>query len=138
MKKIILLILCTLVASVCLIACMQPPAPDSITTEEPSASPLLSDAAGNITLALAQGENYIGAVNTDNSAQNVSVCLDKKSIWSLSGDSYVTILVNADETCANILSNGYNIYYDVASSENAWLGGGTVSLTGGGVLAPAP
>ena len=41
------------------------------------------------------------------------------------------------EDCSNIESNGHNIYYDSENLANEWLAGRTISLKGGGVLAPA-
>ena len=39
---------------------------------------------------------------------------------------------------SQIMGNGMSIYYDPSSPDNAYLDGGTYSLSGGGVIAPVP
>lgn len=95
------------------------------------------DEISTFALSLTQGSTFAGAVNTGNTAQEVAISLDADSTWTLTGDSYVTVLTNADETCANIVSGGYNLYYDADAAGNEWIGGQTISLAGGGSLMPA-
>ena len=72
----------------------------------------------------------------ENTGESVTVSLDGTSAWTLTGDSYVSILKNDLEDNSNIISNGYTIYYDAENEENAWLGGETISLKDGGVIRP--
>ena len=63
----------------------------------------------------------------ENTAQAAAVSLDADSAWTLTGDSYVTVLTNVDETCANIVSGGHNLYYDADAAGNEWLGAQTIA-----------
>ncbi|MBQ9531997.1 MAG: hypothetical protein IJR70_07990 [Eubacterium sp.] len=54
--------------------------------------------------------SYEGTINGDNSAKEISLSLDKDSTITLTGDSYVTSLENADTTNSNINFNGYKLY----------------------------
>lgn len=78
---------------------------------------------------------WSGAINTDDTASNATVYLDSDSTWTLTADSYVTVITDDDTTAANIISAGFSIYYD--SSYNTWLDGETIDLSGGGYLTPA-
>ena len=52
-------------------------------------------------------EKYIVDVSNDG---EVNLVLDKDSTITLTGDSYVTSLKNADSTNSNINLNGYKLY----------------------------
>ena len=58
----------------------------------------------------------------------------------LGGALYVTTLRldGGLEQISRIMGNGLSIYYDPADAGNAYLGGGTYALAGGGVVAPVP
>ena len=58
------------------------------------------------------GSTYKGTINGDNSAKSVTLSLDKKSKFTLTGDSYVTSLEDADSSYSNIDFNGYTLYVD--------------------------
>ncbi|ETJ45322.1 hypothetical protein Q604_UNBC00679G0001, partial [human gut metagenome] len=49
------------------------------------------------------------AINTDNTAKEVTLKLSKDSTWTLTGDSYVKTLTNEDTTNSNIHLNGYKL-----------------------------
>lgn len=66
----------------------------------------------------------------------VSIALDETSKWVVTGDSYVSALINEDETLSNIISNGNTIYYDANHASNEWLSGETIELSDGGQLVP--
>ncbi|HAN58602.1 MAG TPA: hypothetical protein DCQ45_06395, partial [Erysipelotrichaceae bacterium] len=53
---------------------------------------------------------YKGAINTKNKAKKVTLTLDKSSKITLTGDTYVTSLKDADPTYSNINFNGYKLY----------------------------
>ena len=65
----------------------------------------ISTAAINLTKS-----DYTGTINGDNSAKEISLTLDKDSTVTLTGDSYVTSLDDADSTYSNINFNGFTLY----------------------------
>ena len=65
----------------------------------------ISTAAINLTKS-----TYEGTINGDNSAKEISLKLDKDSKITLTGDSYVTSLDDADSTYSNIDFNGFTLY----------------------------
>ena len=89
------------------------------------------DDAHTMTISLHEGSTYIGAVNAANTAVKVSVVLDEGTVWDVTGDSYVDVLVGAE----NIMGCG-NVYYDASLNENAYLEGDTIELPGGGKIMP--
>ena len=54
--------------------------------------------------------DYTGTINGDNTAKEITLTLDKNSTITLTGDSYVTSLDDADTTYSNINFNGYTLY----------------------------
>lgn len=58
------------------------------------------------------GSTYKGAINADNTAKSVTLKLDKDSKITLTGDSYVSSLEDADSSYSNIDFNGYTLYVD--------------------------
>ena len=95
---------------------------------------VITDAISSVALTL-ENSTLEGCINGENKG-DVTVILDSASKWTVTGDSYVSVLTNEDKTCANIISNGYCIYYDADNSVNDWLNGETVPLSGGGALMP--
>ena len=70
---------------------------------------IVADAISTIALDMTNGSNLVGAVNTNNTAKEVTVKLSKDSTWTLTGDSYVKSLTNEDTTGNNIHLNGYKL-----------------------------
>ena len=70
---------------------------------------IMADSISTIALDMTNGSSLVGAVNTDNTAKEVTVKLSKDSNWILTGDSYVKSLSNEDTTGSNIHSNGYKL-----------------------------
>ena len=70
---------------------------------------ILADAISTVALDMTNGSSLVGAVNTNNSAKEVTVKLSKDSSWTLTGDSYVKTLTNEDTTGENIHLNGYKL-----------------------------
>jgi hypothetical protein len=97
-----------------------------------------ADAISSIVLTLRNGSSLTGAMDSANTAKSVSVALDASSMWTLTADSYVTVLNDvagiSGTTIINIVGNGRTVHYD--SSANPSLGGRTYSLSGGGTLTP--
>lgn len=97
---------------------------------------LLCDKRSKIKLELKNESSYVGTLNGNNTAKSAVITLDKTSQWTVTGNSYITTLKNAQEDCSNIKSKGYTVYYNPFSSGNSWLNGRTIQLSEGGVLKP--
>ena len=70
---------------------------------------IVADSISTIALDMTNGSSLVGAINTDNTAKEVTVKLSKDSTWTLTGDSYVKSLTNEDTTGSNIHLNGYKL-----------------------------
>ncbi len=88
-----------------------------------------------LTLTLREGASFTGSLGGSLPAR-ANVDLDETSTLTLTGDAYVTALVNADVTHQNIQSNGFYLYYDSNAPENEYLNGQSYLLPGGGFIAP--
>lgn len=95
---------------------------------------ILANDISRVTLELTAGSEWIGSLNRDNAAGFSSISLDKESVWTLTEDSYVTVLSDADSSFGNIRSNRHTIYYD--EDKSAALAGRTVELADGGKITP--
>ena len=78
---------------------------------------------------------WSGGINADDTGGNATVYIDSSSIWTVTSNSYVTVISCEKSKCSNVYSDGYTVYY--SSSSNSWLDGETISLSGGGSLTPA-
>ena len=70
---------------------------------------IVADSISTIALDMTNGSSLVGAVNTDNTAKEITMKLSKDSNWTLTGDSYVKSLNNEDTTNSNIHLNGYKL-----------------------------
>ena len=70
---------------------------------------IMADSISTIALDMTNESSLVGAVNTDNTAKELTVKLSKDSNWILTGDSYVKSLSNEDTTGSNIQLNGYKL-----------------------------
>lgn len=70
---------------------------------------IVADAISTVTLDMTNGSSLVGAINTDNTAKEVTIKLSKDASWTLTGDSYVKTLTNEDTTGENIHLNGYKL-----------------------------
>ena len=70
---------------------------------------IVADAISTIALDMTNGSSLVGAINTGNTAKEITVKLSKDSTWTLTGDSYVKSLTNEDTTGSNIHLNGYKL-----------------------------
>ena len=70
---------------------------------------IVADAISTIALDMTNGSSLVGAINTDNTAKEITLKLSKDSTWTLTGDSYVKTLTNEDTTGENIHLNGYKL-----------------------------
>ncbi len=101
---------------------------------------LVADSISGLNISLQNTSALTGAINADKTAKMVSVTLDKSSTWTVTADSYLTTLADADgisgTSITNITGNGHNVYYDASNAANSALNGQTYSLVNGGQLAP--
>ena len=97
---------------------------------------VIGDRFADVAIELAEGSSLKSTINEKNNMRSVSVTLDAGSTLSLTGNSYITVLKDADETLSNIIGNGFTLTYDAAAAENAWLAGRSIPLSGGGSLVP--
>lgn len=70
---------------------------------------IVADSISTVALDMTNGSSLVGAINTDNTAKEITVKLSKDSSWTLTGDSYVKSLTNEDTTGSNIHLNGYKL-----------------------------
>lgn len=97
---------------------------------------LSADYKSSLKIQLLNSSVMSGEINNNNMIQYVSLTIDNTSKWNVEGTSYLTALVDADTTLANIVDNGNTIYYNSSDNANGWLEGKTYSLNGGGKLMP--
>ena len=71
---------------------------------------IVVDTISTLEMILTDSSYYEGTINTDNSAQSISLVLDKTSKIKLTGNSYVTTLNDTQENYSNIDFNGYKLY----------------------------
>jgi hypothetical protein len=98
---------------------------------------IVCDSISTVNLTLKNNTTLEGSIDAEHTAKSVALTLDITSVWEVAGNSYLTSLIDADTTLANIHSNGYTIYYNASNSANSWLNGKTYDLTGGGKLTPS-
>jgi uncharacterized protein YcfL len=99
---------------------------------------VVADSLSTVSIDLQNGSTLSGAINNANTAQAANLSLDGSSTWTVTADSYLTCLSDADgisgTTITNINGNGNTVYYNANACPN--LGGRTYSLSGGGELVP--
>lgn len=67
------------------------------------------DSISKLTMNLNNGSTFNGAINSENAGE-VELTLDSSSSITLTGDTYIKSLSNADTTNSNINTNGYKLY----------------------------
>lgn len=70
---------------------------------------IVVDSISKLAMNLSNNSSYKGAINSDNAGE-IELTLDKTSSITLTGDTYVKSLNNADSTNSNINLNGYKLY----------------------------
>lgn len=98
---------------------------------------LVADKASSLNIALKNGSNLTGAINSAGTAKAASLTLDSTSVWTATANSHLTGLVGAKIsgiTVTNIKGYGNTVTYSKGASANSYLGGKTYSLAGGGKL----
>ncbi len=71
---------------------------------------IVVDSISKLTMKLTKSSIYEGTINNSNEAQEIKLVLDSSSKIKLTGDSYISVLEDADTTYANIDLNGYELY----------------------------
>ena len=64
----------------------------------------------SISLTLKTNSVFTGRVNTANIASSAKVTIDSSSKWTLTGNTYLTSLTDADATYSNITVGTYNLF----------------------------
>ena len=70
---------------------------------------IIIDSISKLTMNLTNSSSFKGTINNANEGE-VSLTLDKTSSITLTGNTYVKSLTNADTTNSNINLNGYKLY----------------------------
>ena len=78
-------------------------------TNQSATGNIVVDSISSLTMSLKNGSAFKGVINSAN-AGTVSLSLDKSSTLTLTGDTYIKSLTNADTTNSNINTNGYKLY----------------------------
>ncbi len=71
---------------------------------------IVVDSISTLDMSLTNESFFEGAINTNNTAKNITLKLDKNSKIKLTADTYVTSLEDEDTTYENIDLNGYNLH----------------------------
>ncbi|MBQ6510709.1 hypothetical protein IJI94_01960 [Candidatus Saccharibacteria bacterium] len=85
-------------------------------TNQSAAGNIVVDSISTLTMSLKNNSSFNGAINGENDGE-VSLILDSSSTLTLTGDTYVKSLTNANTTNNNINLNGYKLYVDGVALE---------------------
>ena len=78
-------------------------------TNQTASGNIVVDSISKLTMNLTNGSSFSGAINNVNAGE-VELVLDSTSLITLTGDTYVKSLTNADTLNSNIHLNGYKLY----------------------------
>lgn len=78
-------------------------------TNQTASGNIVVDSISKLTMNLTNGSSFSGAINNVNAGE-VELVLDNTSSITLTGDTYVKSLTNADASNSNIHLNGYKLY----------------------------
>ena len=79
---------------------------------------IVVDSISKLTMNLSNNSSFKGTINNSNAGE-VNLTLDKTSTITLTGDTYVKSLTNADTTNSNINLNGYKLYVNGKEYKNS-------------------
>jgi len=82
-------------------------------TNQKATGNIVVDSISKLTMNLTNDSSFSGAINSDNTGE-VELTLDSSSSITLTSDTYVKSLTNADTTNSNIHTNGYKLYVNGA------------------------
>ena len=72
---------------------------------------IVVDEISTLEISMKSASSFEGAINSDNISENkIALTLDPSSKIKLTGDSYVTSLVDEVSDYSNIDFNGYKLY----------------------------
>jgi len=71
---------------------------------------IIADNISTVTINLTENSSLEGAINSENTAKSITLKIDKSSSLTLTGDTYVNSLEDADSSYGNINFNGYKLY----------------------------
>ena len=80
-----------------------------------------ADSISSLTLNILEKSNLTSTINSNNTAQSVNLNLSSDSTWTVTGNSYLTVLVDNDTNLSNINDNGYTVYYSNQTPKTAGL-----------------
>ena len=80
-------------------------------TNQKSSGNIVVDSISSLTMNLTNNSSFVGTINGENAGE-VSLTLDKTSTLTLTGDTYLKSLTNADTANSNINLNGHKLYVD--------------------------
>lgn len=80
-------------------------------TNQSAAGEIVVDSISALTMNLKTGASFKGVINNENTGE-VSLSLDSSSAITLTGNTYIKSLTNADASNSNIHTNGYKLYVD--------------------------
>ena len=78
-------------------------------TNQKATGNIVVDSISKLTMNLTNGSSFTGAINGENAGE-VELTLDSSSSITLTGDTYIKSLTNADTANSNIHTNGYRLY----------------------------
>jgi hypothetical protein len=98
--------------------------------------PLVVGTGGSVLLDLTEGSVWTGITDPDPLAGTVDLTLSPNSVWNVADDCWVEVLkvTGGFDGLKSVHSGGHIVHY--RTSVNAWLGGRTWPLDGGGSLVP--
>lgn len=68
---------------------------------------ILVDSISALNCSLLNGSNYKGSINAEDTGGKVEISLDKDSVWTLTGDSYIT---KFEGEISQVHTEGYHLY----------------------------
>lgn len=80
-------------------------------TNQTAAGNIVVDSISKLTMNLTNGSSFEGTINSENAGE-VELTLDSSSSITLTGNTYIKSLTNADTNNSNIHLNGYTLYID--------------------------
>ena len=78
-------------------------------TNQKASGNIVVDSISSLTMNLTNSSTFTGAINSDNQGE-VNLTLDASSSLTLTADTYLTSLNNADSTNSNINLNGHKLF----------------------------
>lgn len=86
-------------------------------TNQEADGDIVIDSISTLNMNLKEKSLFTGKINSENSAKNIKLVLDKTSKIKLTGDSYVSSLEDEDSSYDNIDFNGYKLYVNGTASK---------------------